>query len=72
MTGCVEEGSGALLATLALGELFTGHKCRQHRVPDDFGSNDHLRDAVAAGNAVQDMEQDLFEDRPQAAGAGAA
>lgn len=67
-----EEGSGALLATLTLGELFAWHQCRQHRVPDDFVGNDHLCDVIPTGNVVHDIEQDLFEDRSQAAGAGAA
>ena len=71
VTGYVKDGSGALLATLTLGELFAWHQSRQYRVPDDFISDDHLGDVVAAGNVVHDIEQNLFEDRPQPAGARA-
>jgi hypothetical protein len=67
-----EDGSGALLAALTLGELFAWHQSRQHRVTDDFCGDDHLCDVITTGNVVHDIEQDLFEDRPQAAGAGAA
>ena len=71
MTGYVKDGSGALLAALTLGELLAWHQSRQYRVPDDFISDDHLGDVVAAGNVVHDIEQNLFEDRPQPAGARA-
>jgi hypothetical protein len=67
-----EDGSGALLAALTLGELVAWHQSRQHRVTDDFCGDDHLCDVITTGNVVHDIEQDLFEDRPQAAGAGAA
>jgi hypothetical protein len=64
-----EDGSGALLAALTLGELLARHQRRQHRVPDDFGSDDHLCDVIATGNVVHDIEQDLFENCPQSASA---
>ena len=66
-----QDGSGALLAALTLGELFARHQRRQHRVPDDFISDDHLGDVIAARNVVHDVEQYLFQDRPQPASASA-
>ena len=65
-------GSGALLATLTLGELVARHQSRQHRVPDDLRCDDHLGDVIAARNVVHDVQQYLFEDRPQPASARAA
>ena len=41
-------------------------------VLDDLAGDDDLGDVLAAGDVVHDVEQHLFEDRAQAAGAGAA
>src|SRR5436190_404583 len=59
------ERSGALLATFPFGELLAGHQGRQHRVSNDLRGDDHLRDVVATRNVVHDIEQHLFEDRPE-------
>jgi hypothetical protein len=67
-----EDGSGALLAALTLGELFAGHQSREYRVPDHLGGDDHLRDVIATGYVVHDIKQHLFEDRTQPASARAA
>ena len=67
-----EDGSGALLAALTLGELLARHQSRQHRISDHFGSDDHLCDVIATGHVVHDIEEDFFENRTQSASARAA
>src|SRR3954466_794109 len=41
-------------------------------VADHLGGHHDLGDVLAGRHVVHDVEQDLFDDRPQAAGAGAA
>jgi hypothetical protein len=67
-----EGSSGALLAPLALRELLARHEGGQHRVPDNFRGDDHLRDVIATGNVVHDIEQYFLKDGPQTSGARTA
>src|SRR5688500_11453708 len=52
--------------------LRLGHESRRGLLAYDGGVDNALGDVVAARELVHGVEQDLFEDRPQATSAGAA
>src|SRR5215469_1516351 len=63
--------SGRLLPRGPPGDI-TRDQCRVHVLQHDVRADDDLFDILAARHLVHDREQDLLEDRPQAAGSGAA
>ena len=65
------EGLSGLLAGLALGRL-ARHERRVDVVEHGLAGDDDPGDVLAGRHLVHHREQDLFHDRAQAAGAGAA
>src|SRR5438270_13754606 len=55
-----------------LGGLGARNQCGVHASEHDVGVDDALRDVLAGGQLVHDVEQHLLHDGPQAARAGAA